>query len=135
MDPKQKTNYDPGIGARFKRGTKRIINKDGSFNVDKRGARFKISDAYLFFINLTWFQFIGMLVAGYVVINIVFALIYYGLGTEALSTQAADSNWDFLLECYYFSTQTFTTVGYGAISPVSSAASLVASFEALFGFL
>ena len=49
---KDKTNgYDPGIGTRFKLPTKRIINKDGSFNVVKEGARFRLNDAYLFFIQ------------------------------------------------------------------------------------
>jgi inward rectifier potassium channel len=39
------------------------------------------------------------------------------------------------LYSFYFSTQTFTTVGYGSISPQSHTASLIASFEAMVGLM
>jgi inward rectifier potassium channel len=38
-------------------------------------------------------------------------------------------------EAYFFSAQTFTTVGYGRINPTGLIASAVASFEALLGLL
>ncbi|NQV53000.1 MAG: hypothetical protein HQ500_07440 [Flavobacteriales bacterium] len=127
--------YDPGIGTRFKRRTKRIINKDGSFNVVKEGARFRLNDAYLFFINLTWLQFILLVLAGYITVNLLFACLYVSLGEGAFNTGSEGAFTDRFLEAYYFSTQTFTTVGYGAISPSSHLASIIASFEALVGFL
>ncbi|MFP7656680.1 ion channel [Chryseobacterium proteolyticum] len=40
-----------------------------------------------------------------------------------------------LLMCFFFSSQTFTTVGYGRIAPVGFLASLVATFEAFLGLL
>jgi inward rectifier potassium channel len=39
------------------------------------------------------------------------------------------------LQCFFFSSQTLTTVGFGAISPVSPAANIVAALEALCGLL
>jgi inward rectifier potassium channel len=36
---------------------------------------------------------------------------------------------------FYFSTQTFTTVGYGRINPMGDAANVISSLEALAGFL
>jgi len=77
--------FDPGIGTHFKQRTKRIINKDGSFNVDKRGARFRPYDAYLFFINMTWGRFLLVLTGGYLLMNVLFAFIYLLLGEDALS--------------------------------------------------
>jgi inward rectifier potassium channel len=38
-------------------------------------------------------------------------------------------------EVFYFSTQTFTTVGYGRINPLGDGADLVASIEAMSGWL
>jgi inward rectifier potassium channel len=135
MKPLKDLHFDPGIGTKFKRPTKRIINKDGSFNVVKEGASFRLNDAYLFFINLSWGQFILVLVGGFVVMNLMFASIYVALGEGALMSDRTATGWNQWLQAYYFSTQTFTTVGYGAISPQSHLASIVASFEALVGFL
>jgi len=45
------------------------------------------------------------------------------------------SNWKTFKELFYFSTQTFTTVGYGRINPIGDAANTVSSIEALTGFL
>jgi inward rectifier potassium channel len=42
---------------------------------------------------------------------------------------------DRFLQCFFFSSQTLTTVGYGAIAPSSPAANLVSAFEALSGLL
>jgi len=128
-------HFDPGFGTQFKRRTKRVINKDGSFNVDKVGAKFNLSDAYLYFINLGWWSFIGHILLGYLVANAFFASVYWILGEGAIQATQTDDLWDRWLSWFYFSTQTFTTVGYGAISPLSHGASLVASLEALVGFL
>ncbi len=101
---KDKTNgYDPGIGTRFKLPTKRIINKDGSFNVVKEGARFRLNDAYLFFINLTWFQFILLILAGFITVNLLFACLYVSLGEGAFNTASKGDFTDRFLEAYYTS--------------------------------
>jgi inward rectifier potassium channel len=39
------------------------------------------------------------------------------------------------IDVFFFSSQTFTTVGYGRIAPVGFMASLVATFEAFLGLL
>src|SRR5204862_3552876 len=39
------------------------------------------------------------------------------------------------LECVFFSSQTLTTVGFGALAPKSPAANIIAAFEALCGLL
>jgi inward rectifier potassium channel len=126
--------FDPGIGTRFKRSTKRIINKDGTFNVEKRGVTFGFNDTYLFFINLSWPAFLAWIFVGFIAMNSVFAMFYVMLGDQAISVSNEDPI-DHFLHAFFFSTQTFTTVGYGAISPTTHGASLLASFEALIGFL
>lgn len=42
--------------------------------------------------------------------------------------------WGRVEEIFYFSTETFTTVGYGRVNPVGSAANILASLEAVTGF-
>ena len=68
-------------------------------------------------------------------VNVVFALGYFFIGTEQLSGLTSDKPLDVFLQCYYFSFQTYTTVGYGAISPMGHAASALAAFEVIFGWL
>ena len=46
-----------------------------------------------------------------------------------------DTGLDAFLYAFYFSVQTFATVGYGAISPVGHLAGLISSFEALLGLM
>ncbi len=132
---KRANKYDPGTGASFSGRTKRIINKDGSFNVVKLGAKFKMNEAYLIFIKMSWIQFLGSLLLTYLVANAFFAFLYYSLGQDAISDTVGLEGWNHYMHCFFFSTQTFTTVGYGALSPVSNAASFIASLEALIGFL
>jgi len=44
-------------------------------------------------------------------------------------------SWARFKEAYFFSTETFTTVGYGRVNPVGDGANFVASIEAMIGFL
>jgi inward rectifier potassium channel len=80
-------------------------------------------------------QFFGILLLTYVSVNLIFALLYFLIGTEHLVGILGTTNWERFLECFFFSTQTFTTLGYGRISPVGLAASGLATFEAFLGLL
>jgi inward rectifier potassium channel len=42
---------------------------------------------------------------------------------------------DRFLQCIFFSSQTLTTVGFGAVAPASPGANIIAAFEALVGLL
>ena len=61
--------------------------------------------------------------------------IYLLIGLNQLQGVIASTPWGKFKEAYFFSTETFTTVGYGRVNPVGSAANLVAAIEALCGFL
>jgi inward rectifier potassium channel len=62
-------------------------------------------------------------------------LIYLLIGPEQIDGLSRGSYWKRSREIFYFSTQTFTTVGYGHLSPVGDGANIVAAIEALTGFL
>jgi inward rectifier potassium channel len=72
---------------------------------------------------------------GYFLTNLVFATIYYFIGTHAFGNLThTDEPRDFI-ELFFFSAQTLTTVGYGYVYPKSTAASSVAAIESMFGLL
>lgn len=86
-------------------------------------------------LNLSSFRFIAYLVIAYVLVNLLFAMIYYLIGVEHLTGIDKSDPLNEFIDVFFFSSQTFTTVGYGRIAPVGFMASLVATFEAFLGLL
>ncbi|HUI78241.1 MAG TPA: ion channel [Bryobacteraceae bacterium] len=127
--------FDPGLTQKFTGTLRRTINKDGSFNVHRRGTSWRDVHVYLYLINTRWWIFFGLVFLGYVVMNTVFAMVYYSLGPNQL--QGADAPTDFahFLNSFFFSAHTLTTVGYGSISPKGTAANVVAAIEAMVGLM
>jgi len=127
---------DLGLGYKDVPKTIRIINQDGSFNMVKTGlSRLDSFSFYHFLVNIGWIKFILIVTAGYVAISMIFGLAYYLIGVQHLSGVIADDELHRLLESFFFSAQSFTTVGYGRISPVGFWTSSVAALESLIGLL
>lgn len=126
---------DPGLGEKFGGRTKRIINPDGSFNVKRTNTGYSPRDVYHFLINLSWTKFFLLIFAGYFLINFVFGTIYYVIGVENLRNAIDKTPMQSYLNAYFFSVQTFTTVGYGGMVPNGFTANFVASIEAMVGLL
>jgi inward rectifier potassium channel len=67
---------------------------------------------------------------------VLFALGYLALGPGAILGMPPSSTWwEPFLYAFFFSVQTFNSVGYGVQSPLGVAAGLLSSFEALVGVL
>ncbi|HMC57581.1 MAG TPA: hypothetical protein VKJ01_00180, partial [Candidatus Solibacter sp.] len=79
-----KPGFDPGLTQQFNAPLRRAINKDGSFNVHRRGTTWHDFHPYLHLINIGWARFLGWLFLGYLAVNTVFALVYYWLGPGQL---------------------------------------------------
>lgn len=126
---------DPGFGAKYSGRTKRIINKDGSFNVHRIGAEKGIRSLYQELVSMSLPRFLALVFVTYITLNTLFAAIYFTIGIEHIQGAKMGNGWENFLTCFYFSTQTFTTVGYGALSPAGTATNLVASVEAFCGLL
>jgi inward rectifier potassium channel len=126
---------DPGLGSKYQEGSKRLMNKDGSFNVIKQGIPGNLRDTYQTLIAMSWTKFLLISLAFIFGLNLVFALIYVGIGVEDLAGDKEGSFWQNLSEAFFFSFQTFTTVGYGRISPVGKLLNFVAVFEASTGLM
>jgi inward rectifier potassium channel len=124
---------DPGFGVKVGARTGRIINKDGSLNVVRRGDRFRFSDVYHYVLITSWTKFLLLTVALYVVVNALFGTLYMLIGTDQIQNATMGSWWQELSDAMFFSSQTLTTVGYGNLAPGSALVSIVAAFEALTG--
>lgn len=125
---------DPGFGYKSKKNLKEVINKDGSSNVVHINRKTNIRDLYVYCIDLSWWKFFLLIICTYVVLNIIFGFIYVGIGIEQLTPSKGSFLKDFL-SGFFFSSQTLTTVGYGAISPMGTTANFIAAFEAMIGLL
>jgi inward rectifier potassium channel len=131
----QKASFDPGITQQFSAPVSRIINPDGTFNVRKQGATWRDFHPYLLLINASWPLFLLALFLGYLLVNTVFATVYYAIGTDQLQGIDGTTAGRRFLDTFFFSAHTLTTVGYGSISPKGLGANIVAALEALTGVL
>jgi len=127
--------FDPGLTQQFTSPFRRVINRDGTFNVRRRGVTWRDFHPYLVLINMSWAAFLGTLFLGYLVMNTIFAGVYFALGPNQLSGVEGHSTWVRFLDCFFFSAHTLTTVGYGNLAPATLQSNVVATFEALVGVL
>jgi inward rectifier potassium channel len=136
IDPYLKINNDTGFGNNASSYGGRFINRDGSFNLRKEGVPFlRRFSIYHRMLTLPRWKFMGVIVLFYAIINLVYAFIYLAVGIDQLQGVIATTNWGKFKEAYFFSTETFTTVGYGRVNPVGDGANIIASIEAVMGFL
>lgn len=135
INPFSKVNNNTGFGNSAGNYGGRFINKDGSFNIQKEGGTvWDRSSIYQHLLTAKPLTFLFYILAGFVGINLFFTGVYYIIGTDKLTGYASEKMIDRFWEVYFFSCQTFTTVGYGRMNPVGFWADLTASLEALLGF-
>ena len=136
INPYLRLNNDTGFSTTGNINGGRFINRDGTFNLRKVGwpiwRRYSI---YYRLISLPLWKFIGMIFLFFIGINILYTLIYLWIGQGEFTGMISHNGWKMIKELYFFSTETFTTVGYGRVNPVGDAANLVASIESMSGFL
>jgi len=135
INPFSKVNNDTGFGNRDNYGG-RFINRDGTFNIRKEGQgfwqRFSLFQSML---NLPLWKFALIIFLFFIGINLFFTSIYLALGVNQFVGMISNDRWSEVKEIYFFSTETFTTVGYGRVNPVGDGANFVASIEAMCGFI
>ena len=129
-----KSNADTGFGVSADTQGGRFINKDGSYNVIKRGIPFyeRVSFFYKMLTMPVW-KFLLILTGFFISINLVFTGIYISLANSEFTGVLPGNGIHYFFELYFFSVQTFTTVGYGRINPDGYFAGAFASVEALTG--
>ncbi|MDW8849012.1 ion channel [Flavobacterium sp. MMLR14_040] len=137
LNNKAKTDENSGFGTNANSYGGRFVNKNGTANIEKRGMNLlrRIS-WYHTMIDMPNWKFMFILFSFYIVINFIFAVLYYAIGIEHLDGIAqSQSVLTQFGQAYFFSAQTFTTVGYGHISPTGFLTSALSAAEALIGLL
>ncbi len=125
-----------GFGTNASSYGGRLLNKDGSPNIKKTGVG--ILERYSWFhsmLTMGGLHFFIIVFLFYISVNLLFTLAYYLIGTEHLVGINVRTEVEKFTEAFFFSAQTFTTVGYGRISPQGFTMSAVSSFQALVGLL
>lgn len=136
IDPSLEKNPNSGFGVQANQVGERFINKDGSFNLRKTGVpRWETLSLYSYLQSVHWLKFLLIIIIFYVGINILFTIGYVMIGVEQLDGFEDRNFWHNVEESFYFSTQTFTTVGYGRINPHGTGANILASLETMLGWL
>jgi inward rectifier potassium channel len=128
---------DLGFGAVVSREShERLLNRDGSFNVERRGLPFWSSfSTYHAMLTMPWWQFFGITGISYLVANAAFAAAYLACGPGALGSETAGMEHHTYLRAFFFSVQTLSTIGYGQVVPIGTAANALVTMEALVGLL
>ncbi len=136
LNKKASTIQDTGFGVNSSAYGSRFLNRDGSANVLKKGIGFfeKIS-WYHVLLKMSTKKFVFILFSIYILINIFFACCYLLAGFENLTGTTSIVWWKKLEDAFFFSCQTFTTVGYGGIQPSGTIANVISSIETFTGWL
>jgi len=131
----EKARFDPGLTQQYTGVLKRVINRDGRFNVRRTGRKWEDWHPYLFMISNTWPVFFLLVMAAFLVMNVIFALAYCAAGLEHLKNAEASTTFESFLNAFFFSAHTLSTVGYGNMWPIGAVANLIAVLESLVGVL
>ncbi len=139
MPPNARTTAEPppsdlGFGSVVtRRRGYRLINRDGSFNVRVRRNNWSHNFfSYHTLLSLSWPRVFGLLIAGFLLVNALFAAAYLACGPDAL---AGNDRLDPRARAFFFSVQTLATIGYGNVTPSTYAANLVVVAESILGLL
>lgn len=114
----------------------RLLNQDGSFNVRRTGLSFLTSlSLYHTLLTMSWKVFLSLLLLLYFLSNIVFGLLYSALGAESLVDTSVEPTENLFLRGFFFSVQTFATIGYGTIHPVGFVPNLLVTIESYYSMV
>lgn len=136
LNTQAKAEINTGFGVNSSDYGGRFTNKNGEANVEKHGIPFleRISWFHTMLSIRTW-KFLCIIITFFITVNFLFGIVYYLMGAEHFYGLKNGTEWEKFWEAFFFSTQTFTTVGYGRVSPGGFTTSAVAAFEALLGLL
>ena len=107
---------------------------DGTFNIVHLNKSAQFREAYNYLVHISWIRFFTLAFITYLILNALFAIIYLGIGIEEIAKPSGEILQDFL-NAFFFSSQTITTLGYGAMAPSGVGSGVVSSIEALMGLL
>jgi inward rectifier potassium channel len=103
-------------------GTEEVISTDA--------AAFSWGDPYHLMLSIGWRGFLGVVVGYYVLVNLAFGALYALHPASVLNLRPGS-----LADAFFFSVETFATVGYGVMAPQTFYGHAVATVEVFFSLL
>ena len=133
--PEEKGDLGLGRVVSNTRG-RRLLNPDGSFNVVREGLPWsQAGSVYHDALTTTWPKFLAWTAVVYLGINFFFAACFLALGPNVLAGSGVSALGGRFWQAFFFSVQTFATIGYGSIVANGVAGNMVVTIEALIGLL
>ncbi|MBA3682734.1 MAG: hypothetical protein H0W73_16465 [Bacteroidetes bacterium] len=132
---KNKDERELGFGTKNYNKPVRFLNANGQINVHRAGLGIGNVDIYHWLITTSKTSLILVIILGYILINFVFACVYFLIGSQFFGGLDAQEPFQQFMNLFFFSAQTITTLGYGHIYPIGNAASIAAAVESLLGLL
>lgn len=133
----ERENRDLGFGSIVSRESRqRLINADGSFNVQRKGLKYASSlNFFHLSLEMTWARFLLIVLLLYFLSNIFFGVLYTLCGAGALVDSSSTPLGSQFLRAFFFSVQTFATVGYGTIHPIGFVPNFLVMIESYYSLL
>ena len=128
---------DLGFGAVVtEQSRQRFLNHDGSFNVERTGLSWFTSlNLYHALLAMSWRVFLGLVLLLYFLSNILFGILYASFGGAALVDTSSAPFENLFIRGFFFSVQTFATIGYGTIHPVGFVPNLLVTIESYYSLI
>jgi inward rectifier potassium channel len=125
-----------GFGNSVNSQGERLLNRDGSYNVERKGQDFRDTlSPFHSLVTISWTRFFLSIFIIFILINISFSILYLFIGFDEFTGFAFNHAPGKFFDLLTFSAQTLTTVGYGRVNPTGYWAGLISSLEAMIGLL
>ncbi len=133
----EKEDRDLGFGSVVARESRqRLLNPDGSFNVGRSGmSQLTTINLYHWLLFMSWSRFLGLILLLYFLSNIFFGLLYAIIGDGSIVDTSSTPFANAYIRGFFFSVQTFATIGYGTIHPVGLVPNLLVTIESYYSLL
>ncbi|MDB4891483.1 MAG: channel, inward rectifier [Gemmatimonadetes bacterium] len=111
---------------------RRLIERDGSFTARRDGfPLFSYRNLYHAMLSMSVPRFLLSATGMYLGMNALFAWLFLLCGPDSLAGMSAESMGGRFLRAFFFSVETFATIGYGNIYPVGPMANWVMTIESI----
>jgi inward rectifier potassium channel len=120
---------EPGAGTERDPHERAARVRLGSYEFRKKGvSRVDLRDPYHLAVALTWRQFFATLLAIYLLVNVVFAGLFWLIPGSVANARPHNFG-----DAFFFSIETLATVGYGEMYPATLYGHVIASTEIICG--
>ena len=113
----------------------RLLNRDGTFNVQTRGRGLHAFLAYSNLVSTTWSRFFLFVAILYITLNGFFAVAYVACGPGGLVNTLDTGIYSPFLKAFFFSIHTSATIGYGSTVPVGLPTNTLVALESVVSLL